>query len=307
MTRAWRPRSRPSAHWTCSSTTPVSAAGASVPAKRPLITCARSMRRTCSDRSASSHAFIPLLEKSRRPWSSTSQAASALSALLRTPTGHGARPTPRLRLLQSGAQHADDPVVGTVSSVSTSSFTVSTSAGQKVTVKQASSTTYRKGTSSASASAIATGTPVHVLGTTNATTITASQVIVHPASGGSPTFTPSTVVPFKRGADHVKAGRPDPGELQSGLRDDRQRHDRESGDRSGTGRLSRRRRRPCGQAEQRRVRGPQHRRQLAPPHLRQQELQGRRRQLAPSPRDAAHGLGSSTRRPQHSRTTVSRT
>jgi hypothetical protein len=91
-------------------------------------------------------------------------------------------------------------VVGTVTSVSTSSFTVSTSAGQKVTVKKASSTTYRKGTSSTSASAVATGTPVLVLGTTNATTITATQVIVHPASGGSSTFTPSKVVPFKRGA-----------------------------------------------------------------------------------------------------------
>jgi Domain of unknown function (DUF5666) len=91
-------------------------------------------------------------------------------------------------------------VVGTVSSVSTSSFTVSTSAGQKVTVKKASSTTYRKGTRSTSASAIATGTPVLVLGTTEATTITATQVVVQPASGGSPTFTPSKVVPFKRGA-----------------------------------------------------------------------------------------------------------
>ena len=91
-------------------------------------------------------------------------------------------------------------VVGTVSSVSTSSFTVSTSAGQKVTVKTASSTTYRKGTSSTSASAITSGKPVLVLGTTNGTTITATQVIVQPASGGSPTFTPSKVVPFKRGA-----------------------------------------------------------------------------------------------------------
>jgi hypothetical protein len=91
-------------------------------------------------------------------------------------------------------------VVGTVSSVSTSSFTVSTSAGQKVTVKKASSTTYRKGTSSASASAITTGKPVLVLGRTNGTTITATQVVVQPASGGSATFSPSKVVPFQRGA-----------------------------------------------------------------------------------------------------------
>ncbi|MDT4932497.1 MAG: hypothetical protein QOK11_389, partial [Pseudonocardiales bacterium] len=61
-------------------------------------------------------------------------------------------------------------VVGTVSSVPTSSFTVSTSAGQKVTVKKTSSTTYRKGTSSTSARAIKKGKAVLVLGTTNGTT-----------------------------------------------------------------------------------------------------------------------------------------
>jgi hypothetical protein len=91
-------------------------------------------------------------------------------------------------------------VVGTVSTVSTSSFTVSTSAGQKVTVKKASSTTYRNGTSSTSASAIRKGEPVLVLGTTNGTTINATQVVIHPASGGSPAFSPSKVVPFIRGA-----------------------------------------------------------------------------------------------------------
>src|SRR3978361_912484 len=75
-------------------------------------------------------------------------------------------------------------VVGTVSSVSTSSFTVSTSAGAKVAVKQASSTTYRKGTSATSASAITKGQPVLVLGTANGTTITAKQVVVQPAGSG---------------------------------------------------------------------------------------------------------------------------
>jgi hypothetical protein len=91
-------------------------------------------------------------------------------------------------------------VVGTVSSVSTSSFTLTTSGGQKVTVKKASSTTYRKGTSSSTASAITKGKPVLVLGTTNGTTITATQVIVQPPSGGSTTYSPSKVVTFKRGA-----------------------------------------------------------------------------------------------------------
>jgi hypothetical protein len=92
-------------------------------------------------------------------------------------------------------------VVGNVSSVSTSSFTVSTSAGQKVTVKKTSSTTYRNGTSPASASSVTKGRSVLVLGTTNGTTITATQVTVQPAAGGGPTtFSPSKVVPFKRGA-----------------------------------------------------------------------------------------------------------
>jgi hypothetical protein len=77
---------------------------------------------------------------------------------------------------------------------------VSTAGGQKVTVKKASSTTYRKGTSSTSASAVKTGERVLVLGTANGTTITATQVIVNPTGGGSTTFTPSKVVPFKRGA-----------------------------------------------------------------------------------------------------------
>ena len=89
---------------------------------------------------------------------------------------------------------------GTVGSVSTSSFTISTSAGQKVTVTEASSTTYKNGTSPASASAITVGEPVLVLGTTSGTTITASQVIVQPAGSGSSTSSAAKVIPFQRGA-----------------------------------------------------------------------------------------------------------
>jgi hypothetical protein len=85
--------------------------------------------------------------------------------------------------------------------MSTSGFTMTTSAGQKVTVKEASSTTYQKGTSSTSASAITTGEPVLVLGTVNSTTITATQVIVQPASsGGSAASSAAGVVPFQQGA-----------------------------------------------------------------------------------------------------------
>jgi len=86
-------------------------------------------------------------------------------------------------------------------SVSTSGFTITTSAGQKVTVDEASATTYQKGTSPASASAITTGEPVLVLGTVNSTTITATQVTVEPAgSGGSAASSAAGVVPFQQGA-----------------------------------------------------------------------------------------------------------
>jgi hypothetical protein len=90
---------------------------------------------------------------------------------------------------------------GTVSTVSASSFTLLTSAGQQVTVDEASSTTYQKGTSSTSASAITTGEDVLVLGTTDGPTITATQVIVQPAGGGgSATSSAAGVVPFQPGA-----------------------------------------------------------------------------------------------------------
>jgi hypothetical protein len=88
---------------------------------------------------------------------------------------------------------------GTVGSMSTAGFTMSTSAGQKVTVDEASATTYQNGTGSTSASAITTGTPVLVLGTTNGTTITATQVIVQSANPGG-SATASSVVPFQQGA-----------------------------------------------------------------------------------------------------------
>ncbi|MCW3063782.1 MAG: hypothetical protein JWN32_954, partial [Solirubrobacterales bacterium] len=88
--------------------------------------------------------------------------------------------------------------IGKVSSVSTSGFGLLTSAGEKVTVKETSSTTYKKGTKSASAAAVAKGKTALVVGTTDGTTITATQVIVQPTNSGSKSS--SKVVPFKRGA-----------------------------------------------------------------------------------------------------------
>jgi hypothetical protein len=72
--------------------------------------------------------------------------------------------------------------VGTAGSVTASGFTLTTATGQKVTIKEASSTTYEEGTSPASVSAVAVGAPVLVLGTTDSTTITATEVIVDPPS-----------------------------------------------------------------------------------------------------------------------------
>ena len=88
-----------------------------------------------------------------------------------------------------------------VVTVSATSFTLSTPAGQKVTVTEASSTTYQKGTSTVSASAITTGQDVLVLGTTSGTTITAKQVILQPTGGnGSATSSTAGVIPFQPGA-----------------------------------------------------------------------------------------------------------
>jgi hypothetical protein len=89
--------------------------------------------------------------------------------------------------------------IGTVSSVSASGFTLSTSGGQKVTVKEATSTTYEQGTSPASASAVTTGAPVLVLGTTDSTTITATQVIVQPP-GSSASSPGGQVIAYSKGA-----------------------------------------------------------------------------------------------------------
>jgi hypothetical protein len=92
---------------------------------------------------------------------------------------------------------------GTVGSVAKSSFTLTTSAGQEVTVDEVSSTKYEKGTSASSKSAVTKGEHVLVLGTVNSTTIKATQVLVQ-TTGGNPTAaTAATVVPFQKGASET--------------------------------------------------------------------------------------------------------
>jgi|GEM_PF-429365 len=93
---------------------------------------------------------------------------------------------------------------GTVNSVSTSSFTMTTSVGQKVTVDESFSTTYLKKSRTAAANAIAKGESVLALGTTSGsasgTTIKATQVIVQATGSGSTASSPTKVVPFQPGA-----------------------------------------------------------------------------------------------------------
>jgi hypothetical protein len=88
---------------------------------------------------------------------------------------------------------------GTVGNVAKTNFTLSTSAGQEVTVDEETSTKYEKGTHSTTKSAITKGEHVLVLGTVSSTTIKATQVIEQTTSG-SKASTAATVVPFQKGA-----------------------------------------------------------------------------------------------------------
>ena len=136
----------------------------------------------------------------------TSTSATSPSATATSPSGTSGHLRPGSGAAGGGGSNArsgpaSGGASGTVGSVSTSSFTMSTSAGQKVTVDEASSTTYQKGTSSTSASAMTKGESVLVLGTTSGTTITATQVIVQPTGGpGSAASSAAGVIPFQRGA-----------------------------------------------------------------------------------------------------------
>jgi Domain of unknown function (DUF5666) len=88
--------------------------------------------------------------------------------------------------------------VGTVSSVTSSGFTLSPPNGGTVTVKETSSTAYEQGTQKAAANAVTKGTEVLVLGKVNSTTITASQVVVQPAINLKSAS--ANVISFKKGA-----------------------------------------------------------------------------------------------------------
>ena len=124
----------------------------------------------------------------------TSSSASAAPAASSSPAGGSGS--------GGGSNARSGPAAGgssgTVSSMSSSGFTVTTATGQKVTIKEASSTTYEKGTGPATASAVTTGEPVLVLGTTDNTTITATQVVVQPPST-SASNPGGQVIPYSKG------------------------------------------------------------------------------------------------------------
>ena len=130
-----------------------------------------------------------------RGFARTAIAVVALSAALL------AQELPRSGRSNARSGPATGGVVGTVDHVSKSEFAVLTPAGQKVVVNEASSTKYRKGTTSIPANAIRKGDGVLVLGMVSGAAITASQVIVQPANGGgSAAFSVAGVVPLRRGA-----------------------------------------------------------------------------------------------------------
>jgi hypothetical protein len=87
--------------------------------------------------------------------------------------------------------------IGTVSSMSSSGFSLSTPSGGTVTVNETSSTVYEQGAQKATASAVSKGTEVLVLGKVNSTTITASQVVVRPAINLKSAS--ANVISFKKG------------------------------------------------------------------------------------------------------------
>jgi len=112
-----------------------------------------------------------------------SGSAAATAATTRTAGG--------LALRGGGSNARSGPAaggtVGTIDSVSTSSFTLTTPAGQEVTVTKASTTT-----------SVKKGKHVLVLGTVNGTRITAGKVIVQATSGSAKSST-AGVVPFQQG------------------------------------------------------------------------------------------------------------
>jgi hypothetical protein len=118
--------------------------------------------------------------------SATAGNGSAAATTATTPPS--GQPAPRSGGSNARSGPAAGGTVGTIDSVATSSFTLTTPARQKVTVTKASSPTSAK-----------KGENVLVLGTVNGTTIVAGKVIVQ-TTGGLAKSAAAGVVPFQQGA-----------------------------------------------------------------------------------------------------------
>ncbi len=105
-----------------------------------------------------------------------------------TATTAATQPGPRSGGSNARSGPAAGGTVGSVDSVSASSFTLTTPAGQKATITKASSAT-----------SVKKGENVLVLGTVNGTTIVESKVIVQRTSGSAKSSA-AGVVPFQQGA-----------------------------------------------------------------------------------------------------------
>jgi len=89
---------------------------------------------------------------------------------------------------------------GTVTSTSASGFVLTTSTGQRVTVSELPTTIYLSATHRTSVSVLTDGKPVLVLGTISGTAITATQVVMQPATAKGSSTSSRSVIPFQRGA-----------------------------------------------------------------------------------------------------------
>jgi hypothetical protein len=139
--------------------------------------------------------FVPALGVGLAACGGASSAAATTSSAAATQAGASTGSTTSGGGSNARSTNAAGGTVGTVNGKSTSSFTVSTPTGEKVTVKQTSSTVYEKGTTKTAPSSVTKGTTVLVLGTVDSTTITASQVVVRPSINLSKAS--ANVIPFK--------------------------------------------------------------------------------------------------------------
>ncbi len=155
-------------------------------------------RRLTTSIAATAGLLVPVIGLSACGGSSSATAATSSSTTAAQTTRSGAA--------GGGSNARSGPAAGgstgTVSSVFASGFDLLTSAGEKVTIKETSSTTYEKGTTAASESAVTKGETALVLGTDDNTTITATEVIVGPPKPNSKTA--SQVVAFNGTGDKSK-------------------------------------------------------------------------------------------------------